>query len=183
MENVHPKPKFSIICKMNVSDKMIDKICLLETGKKFRSKLGPKELNGVYVSGDSSKVGKHKTYGYGLLVHPNGKFMDQVKNTYTQQEIESLYIQTVNKFGNKILHDISKPLKQCQLDALVCIKYNFGSVPSKLLQLVNQNPDNKDIYNVWIHLSDSQYKRLGNRVKGLLTRRKMEADWYFGNIS
>lgn len=166
---------------MEVSKKMIDQICLFETGKKFGHTLSTSELHGVYVKGDATKT-KHRTFGYGLLYHPNGRqFMDQVKSNFTQKEIETLYIETINAKGKKISSQISKPLTQGQFDALVCVAYNFGSVPKALLDLVNANPnDTQKIYNTWVHLSDAQYKRMGNKVKGLLIRRKLEADWYIG---
>lgn len=165
---------------MEVSRKMIDQICLFETAKKFGHTLSSSELHGVYVKGDAIKT-KHKTFGYGLLYHPNGKqFMDQVKSSFTQKEIESLYIETINSKGKKILSQISKPLTQDQFDALVCVSYNFGSVPKTLLSLINVNPNDAKIHETWIHLSDAQYKKYGNKVKGLLNRRKLEADWYAG---
>ena len=166
---------------MKVSESMCNKICMLETGKKFGTTLTSRELNGIYVAGDSKKVGHHKTYGYGLLYYPDGKrFMDQVKSTYSQKEIESLYMETINQKVKKVEVSLKKAVNQDQIDALVCIAYNFGSVPSSLLSKVNANPNDKSIYNLWVHLSDAQYKRMGNKVKGLLARRKMEADWYFG---
>ena len=166
---------------MSISESMLNKICMLETGKKVGSALGPKELHGVYVAGDSARAGKHKTYGYGLLYYPDGmRFMDQVKSSYTQSEIESLYKKSVDEKVKKVMHSVTKPLSQDQIDALTCIAYNFGRVPSSLLAKVNANPNDKSIYELWVHLSDAQYKKMGNKVKGLLTRRKMEADWYFG---
>lgn len=164
-----------------VSNKMLNQICMFETGKRFGSKLTSSELNGIYCPGDSAKVGKHKTYGYGLLYYPDGRhFMDQVKKSYTQQEIETLYKITISNKVNKVMSQVGSNLSQDQLDALTCLAFNFGSVPASIVSLVKSNPNNPQIYNTWVHLSDAQYRKMGNRVKGLLTRRKLEADWYIG---
>lgn len=168
---------------MKVSEEMKNKICLLECGKKFGSPLSKQDLCGTYISGDAIKGKKHKTYGYGLLCHPSGKFMDEIKQAWTQKELEDIYTLTVDTAAKKIEDYIQKPLNQCQIDALVCVRYNFGHVPSVLLTKVKANPSDPSIYTTWVHLSDAQYKKMGAKVKGLLVRRKMEADWYTGKKS
>ena len=76
------KPQQSNI---GISDGMINFICQWETGHKFGYTMTSKDLNGY----DLHDAGGHKTYGYGLLYHPiTQKFMDTIKKTWTQKELE-----------------------------------------------------------------------------------------------
>jgi hypothetical protein len=37
---------------------------------------------------DYKDANGHRTFGYGLLYHPNGNYMDQIKAEWTQPELE-----------------------------------------------------------------------------------------------
>ena len=90
---IGPKSWAIILQKTNntnnvgISDGMIDFICRYETGKKFGYTMTYKDLNGY----DLKDANGHLTFGYGLLYHPNGKFMNSVKKRWTQKELESLF--------------------------------------------------------------------------------------------
>ena len=81
-----------------VSPAMLQKICQLEKSKNFGYKMGEKDLAGINL-GDANG---HLTYGYGLLFHPNGQYMDTINRRWSQDELESLYMQTVKKISDEV---------------------------------------------------------------------------------
>ena len=81
-----------------LSDGMINFICQYETGKKFGYTMSVKDLHGYNLHDAKG----HLTYGYGLLYHPNGKLMDQVKKVWTQKELEELFLQHAKYTADRI---------------------------------------------------------------------------------
>lgn len=162
--------------KTGISDKMFYILSDFE-GIPWGKPLRPKELHGY-----GNDAG-HKTYGYGLLYHPTeNKFMDQVKSSYTQEELQNLAIidikkrvDTVKKWANK--NNIT--LNQNQIDAIVCATHNFGVgfLKSKVARMIANNPNDPTIKDVWAHMSDVQAER--QKKRGLKRRRAFEANWYF----
>jgi len=162
--------------KSGLSDGIINFICKYETGKEFGYTMSSKDLNGY----DLHDANGHKTFGYGLLYHPNGKFMDSIKKTWTQKELEELFLlhatatsQKIDKWAtaNKII------LNQNQKDAIASACYNFGYgfLNKQICKLIIANPNNEVIRSTWAHLSDVQ----GKKYPGLIKRRQAEAKWYF----
>lgn len=164
-----------------LSDGMLNFICHYETGKNFGYSMQSKDLNG-YDLGDA---GGHKTYGYGILYHPvQNKFMDTIKSTWTQQELENLFKVHAAKTAKKIDDWANKnniQLQQCQKDAIASGMYNFGPgfLNKSVCKMIIKNPNDPIIKDVWSHMSDVQ----GKKYPGLITRRKAEANWYFGLVS
>ena len=167
---------------IGISDDMINFICQQETSHSFGYKMGSKDLNGI----DLKDAGGHKTFGYGLLVHPNGKYMDTIKKTWTQKELEDLFIQHAKQISSKIDNWTTSnkiKLNQNQKDAIASACYNFGTgfltatgkVYTKTVALIKRNPNDVFIKNLWSHMSDAQ----GKKYPGLITRRQAEAKWYF----
>ena len=163
-----------------VSEDGIKAICKFETGKDFGYKMAAKDLHG-YNNGDA---GGKRTYGYGLLFHPNGKsYMQDIKAVWTQPELEKLFAQSVENRSNKIAKwaaDNNIILGQNQFDAMTSALYNFGNkfLNFDICKMIAQNPDNPQIPEIWAHLSDGQ----GKKYPGLLTRRNEEASWYLKDI-
>ena len=161
---------------VGISSGMINFICQYETGKKFGYTMTAKDLNGY----DLHDAGGHKTYGYGLLYHPNGKYMDTIKKVWTQKELEGLFLEhakvTSKKIDNWATANKVK-LNQNQKDAIASACYNFGMgfLNKQICKTIIANPNNPAIRNTWSHLSDVQ----GKKYPGLITRRKAEAKWYF----
>lgn len=161
-----------------LSDDMFQKIIKYETGKQFQYQMSSKDTNG-YDLGDAKG---HKTYGYGLLFNPtNGSYMDNVKNSYSQSELEDLYCKTATKIINKVYNwaeNKNLSLNQNQIDSIVCACYNFGTGflnKSICKNTIANNPnDFQTIVDQWAHLSDTQ----GKKFPGLIKRRKFEAEWY-----
>ena len=159
-----------------LSDGMINFICQWETGKKFGYTMTSKDLNGY----DLKDAGGHRTYGYGLLMHPNGKYMDTIKKVWTQKELEGLFLEHAKQASNKIdkwASDNKIKLNQNQKDAIAsaCYNFGFGFLQKQICKTIIANPNNPAIRNTWSHLSDVQ----GKKYPGLIKRRQAEAKWYF----
>lgn len=154
-----------------ISDQMMNQIAMWETGHPFGYQMKRKDLNG-YDNGDAQG---HKTFGYGLLMHPNGGYMDEVQPSYTQQELEGLYREQIAKVTNSVKSRFPN-LTQPQLDAVVSACYNFGvgGFANKIGNMIKNNPNDPNIPEVWANLSNSQ----GSRYPGLLKRRRIEANTY-----
>lgn len=165
-----------------ISDGMINFICQYETGKKFGYTMTSKDLNGY----DLKDAGGHRTFGYGLLMHPNGKYMDTIKKAWTQKELEGLFLEHASSVSKKIDNwSIQNKIKlnQNQKDAIASACYNFGNgfltlsgkVYTKTVSMIKKNPNDVAIRNSWSHMSDIQ----GKKYPGLIKRRQAEARWYF----
>lgn len=159
-----------------VSQKMFNAICHFETGHNYGYTMTAKDLNGY--GNDQG----HKTYGYGLLTHPNGKYMDTIKPRWTQRELEGLYVTHVQQFSGKVRswassHGLS--LSQNQIDAITCATFNFGpgflTKPKyKVCQLIASHAPLQYVWSTWSTLSDNR------SLSGLKKRRRWEANWYIG---
>lgn len=160
-----------------ISMGMIEFICFQETGKHFGYKMTSKDLNGY----DLKDAKGHKTYGYGLLFHPiSQKYMDTVKKTWTQKELESLFLEHAHITSQNIdkwVNTKKIKLNQNQKDAIASACYNFGMgfLDKQICKMISSNPNNPAIRNTWSHLSDTQ----GKKYPGLIKRRQAEAKWYF----
>ena len=157
------------------SQEGLNLISKFETGKDFGYKMSQKDLYG-YNLGESH--GK-KTYGYGLLYHPSGKFMQDIKAVWTQPELEQLFVQSVNKKAEAVKKWAAQNgvrLGQHQIDAMTSACYNFGPgfLKRDICRLIAENPNNPRIPEVWANLSNKQ----GARFPGLIRRRKAEAELY-----
>jgi GH24 family phage-related lysozyme (muramidase) len=159
-----------------LSDGMLNFICKYETSHSFGYTMGPKDLNGI----DLGDAHGHKTFGYGLLVHPNGKYMDSIKSSWGQDELENLFKTHAKSIMNKINAWTSRnsvALNQNQKDAIAsaCYNFGFGFLQKQICKIIAANPNNPTIRNTWSHLSDIQ----GKKYPGLIKRRQAEARWYF----
>lgn len=165
------------IDNIGISEGMINFICQWETAHKFGYTMTSKDLNGY----DLHDAGGHKTYGYGLLYHPvTQKFMDTIKKTWTQKELEGLFLEHAKQASNKIdkwASDNKIKLNQNQKDAIAsaCYNFGFGFLQKQICKIIIGNPNNPAIRNTWSHLSDVQ----GKKYPGLIKRRQAEAKWYF----
>ena len=160
-----------------LSDGIINFICQYETGHKFGYTMTSKDLNGY----DLHDAGGHKTYGYGLLYHPTTqKFMDTIKKTWTQKELEGLFLEHAKQASTKIDNWAKAnkvTLNQNQKDAIAsaCYNFGFGFLQKQICKLIVANPNNPLIRTTWAQLSDKQ----GIKYPRLIKRRQAEARWYF----
>lgn len=161
---------------IGISNGMIQFICQYETGKKFGYTMTSRDLNGY----DLKDAKGHLTYGYGLLYHPSGRFMDSIKRKWTQKELENIFLEHAKITANKIdrwATNNKVKLNQNQKDAIASGCYNFGMgfLNKQICKMIIANPNNPAIRNTWAHLSDVQ----GKKYPGLIKRRQAEARWYF----
>ena len=163
----------------DVSEAAISQICKWETRKDFGYQMQPKDLQGYYLKGENIK-----TYGYGLRVHPNGQYMQNIKAVWTQPELEKLFKEKIEKEKEWVMNWARKnnvTLGQGQLDAMVSAVYNYGRtgfMKTGMPAMIAQNPNNPEIPEKWAHLSDARAKRF----PGLVTRRAEEANWYQNDV-
>ena len=158
----------------DISNTALSQICKWETLHDFGYKMNAKDLQGYRVKGEGKK-----TYGYGLRRHPNGNFMEDVKQVWTQQELEELFKQKIGIETQWVLNWAAKngvELGQGQLDAMVSAVYNYGRtgfLRTGIPAMIAQNQNDPRIPQVWATVSDHR-KNMG----GLHARRREEAMWY-----
>ena len=110
-------------------------------------------------------------YGHTRTTRPGMKITTQEANVLLRQDI-ALAERAVTAVP------VSRPLKQCQFDALVCFVFNVGTGnfnSSTLRGKVIKNPGDLTIrqeFSRWVYSS-------GKTLPGLVKRRADEADLYF----
>lgn len=117
------------------------------------------------------------TIGYGNTYYENGTKVKQ-GDTITAQRAETLFYNIFNDFAKQVSVSLKKSVTQNQFNALVSYAYNRGIGAfrsSKVLTLVNQNPNNiqaiqSQLVNEWG--SNVTYKT------ALINRRKREGVLY-----
>lgn len=127
------------------------------------------------------------TIGIGTIKYPNGIPVKQHDQCTLQQAEEWLMheLQSASHSVNNLIFNI--PINQNQFDALVSFVYNLGAFAlsnSTLYRKARQNPNDETIYKYnpqdlprsceflkWITVK-------GITIKGLVNRRKKEADLY-----
>lgn len=116
----------------------------------------------------------HDTIGYGNTFYEDGT---KVKpgDKITQKRAESLLINLLPKFENIVNKKITVSLTQNQFDALVSYTWNTGGSDT-LFSLINRKASDKEI-RTWF---ETKYITAnGKQLKGLVDRRKDEANLYF----
>ena len=117
------------------------------------------------------------TIGFGNTFYEDGTKVKE-GDIITKQRAEELLRIIANDFATKVDALVKPKLTMQQFDALVSFAYNVGTAnfaKSTLLKKVNANPNDARIraeFEKW-------NKANGRVLKGLVTRRKEEADLYF----
>ena len=114
------------------------------------------------------------TIGWGNTTKEDGsKF--KLGDKITQERADALFLNLLPRYEKKVTDNITVLLTQNQFDALVSFCWNCG-FSSTLFSLINTKANNETVYNWWI----SHYIKGGGKIlKGLVRRRKAEADLYF----
>lgn len=160
---------------MNISNKGLDLIKYFEG---FRDE-AYKDGGGIW------------TIGYGTTCYPDKTKVKEHDHCSESQAQEWLLNDVANAVNGVNKLTFNQPLNQDQFDALVSFAYNLGLgalSQSTLYMMARQNPDDIRIYKYeedhpahtseftkWVNIK-------GRMVKGLLTRRKAEADLYCGKM-
>lgn len=124
------------------------------------------------------------TEGYGRAMRYKGAFLKGIENKQiaygnrtitTEQEAEKALLDDLTIYERIVTQKIKVTLSQNQFDALVSHTYNTGGSQT-LFNLINQKQSNSVIRN-WF---ENKYINGGGvKLKGLVRRRKAEADLYF----
>ena len=117
------------------------------------------------------------TIGYGNTFYEDGTKVKE-GDIITKQRAEELLRIIANDFATKVKAVVKQNLTLQQFDALVSFAYNVGVgnfAKSTLLKKVNANPLDPTIQAEF----EKWNKANGRVLKGLVTRRKEEADLYF----
>lgn len=121
------------------------------------------------------------TIGYGHLVHYgpiDGSEPNWMKNGITEKQAEGLLLIELDEAAKDVERLVKVPLNQNQFDSLVSFCFNLGEgnlERSTLLQVLNQGKYDSvpDQIVRWV-------KAGGKILKGLVIRRKQEADIFRG---
>ena len=99
----------------------------------------------------------------------------------SKEKAEEIFSKDIDKFSKGVQDLLPPDISQCQFDALVSFAFNCGLgalKTSTLLKKVKANPNDPDIriqFLRWTHAG-------GKKLLGLVRRRTMEADHYFGKV-
>lgn len=124
-------------------------------------------------------VGK-PTVGFGHLVRP-GEVFD---HPLTVEEALELLRKDVEAHESEALALIEVPVQPHEQDALVSFVFNTGAVAFKnstLLKLLNKGSSRADVadqFTKWVYGTDEKGTKV--RLKGLVTRRNVEAALFLG---
>lgn len=117
------------------------------------------------------------TIGYGTLIDTaDEKYL--LTATVTREQAEVLLRKDIAPMEGAINKMVTAPICQNQFDALLSFCYNLGVNSlrnSTLLKKLNKNPYDPSIlweFDKWVHAG-------GQKLPGLITRRKLESKLYF----
>ncbi len=118
------------------------------------------------------------TIGYGNTLYENGKKVSLKDTIITEQRATELLSHSLKNLEQQVDSFCRDDINQNQFDALVSFAFNLGPYnlkSSTLLKKVNKNPNDPTIRNEFMRWT----KAGGKVLKGLVERRKCEADLYF----
>ena len=114
------------------------------------------------------------TIGYGNTYYPNETKV-KLGDKITQTQADELLIDILKKFEAIVNRKLKVKVNQNQFDALVSHTYNTGGSDT-LFRLINNGANDTEV-RTWF---ESRYITAnGVKLKGLIRRRKAEANLYF----
>ena len=121
---------------------------------------------------------KVATIGFGSTYYENGTRVTMNDAPITKERALELFKNTLSTYERGVDSFTVDTINQNQFDALTSFAYNLGTQALKgstLLKKVNNNPNDPTIANEF-----AKWTRAGGVVlKGLVSRRKAEAELYF----
>ena len=118
------------------------------------------------------------TIGYGNTLYENGKKVSLKDSVITESRATELLSYSLKNLEQQVDSFCRDDINQNQFDALVSFAFNLGPYnlkSSTLLKKVNKNPKDPTIRDEFMRWT----KAGGKVLKGLVERRKTEADLYF----
>ena len=122
------------------------------------------------------------TIGYGTIMYPSGKRVSKNDPPITEQEAEKIMLYFLLRFAKGVDAATRDDITQNQFDALCSFAYNIGIDQfrkSTLLKIANKSPNSPEIavqFMRWVYDN-------GERVQGLVNRRKYESALYFSHLA
>lgn len=118
--------------------------------------------------------------GYGHFLKP-GEMAKYIASGISQAEAERLLAEDLRPVESAILSYVQRPLSQAQFDALASFGYNLGTGnldPAKntFIRRINAGESETAVREAW----GWWVKAGGKTMPGLVTRRKREADLFYG---
>lgn len=115
------------------------------------------------------------TIGYGSTMYADGSKVKLTDKSITKDEAEELLRETLKDYENIVSRKIKVEIKQNQFDALVSHVYNTGG-SNTIFKMVNENT-NDMVLKIW--WENHYIMGGGQKLKGLIARRKAETKIYF----
>lgn len=121
---------------------------------------------------------KVATIGYGSTYYEDGTRVKLTDAPITKERALELFRNTLSTYERGVDSFTRDDISQNQFDSLTSFAYNLGTQALKgstLLKKVNNNPNDPTIaaeFNKWVRAN-------GVVLKGLVSRRKAEAELYF----
>ncbi|MDG3582060.1 lysozyme [Galbibacter pacificus] len=118
------------------------------------------------------------TIGYGNTFYEDGRKVALNDDCISEERANRLFLYVLYGFEQYVNQKVTKTLLQGQFDALVSFCYNVGKgafASSTLLKKVNVNPFDENIKYQFSRWNKSN----GKVLKGLVKRRKEEAEMYY----
>ena len=113
------------------------------------------------------------TIGYGSTFYQNGIAVKITDNPISEEDAEKLFLLVLSKFEKKVNSKVKVEINQYQFDAIVSHTYNTGG-SSTLFELINK----KEFEQAEDWIRTRYVTANGQRMKGLIRRRKAEADLF-----
>jgi lysozyme len=118
------------------------------------------------------------TIGYGNTLYEDGRKVSLKDSVITESKATELLSYSLRNLEQQVDSFCRDDINQNQFDALVSFAFNLGPYnlkSSTLLKKVNKNPKDPTIRDEFMRWT----KAGGKVLKGLVERRKAEADLYF----
>jgi lysozyme len=130
---------------------------------------------GIWTEGwGHAMIGKDGKFLKGIGDKEKAYKMQSIHNTHQADELLS---NDLKQYELIVTRKVKVPLNQNQFDALVSHTYNTGGSDT-LFRLINEKSNDKVIY-AWF--TENYIRGGGVILKGLIRRRKEEADLFFSN--
>jgi lysozyme len=160
--------------------------CEKETKIEFKEMVLSKNGNDFIRAKEGVKLyayndGSGYAIGYGNTYYEDGTKV-RAGDRITQERANRLFEFIAAEFARKVSNLVYSNVNQNQFDALVSYTYNRGVgafSKSRLLQMINVNPDNEAIAGQFVIEWGSNY----TYKNGLIKRRQAEAALYVSSVS
>lgn len=125
---------------------------------------------------------KVPTIGYGTTRYPNGKRVALTDPEISEARAELFLVNDVRRFSDAVTKALTVVINENRYSALVSLCYNIGPGAlgrSTLIKVINAAPGTPGIREEFMKWTKATVNGKKVELKGLVNRRKEEADLYF----